>query len=229
MKIALIVAMQKELNLLLEHIGTYSVSLIDNIKLYRGRIGEHDILLCQSGIGKVNSAIRTSHIIDQFQPELVINSGVAGGLDASMHIGSVLVAEKISYHDVWCGPGTTYGQADGCPSMFDSYPKGLDILRQIKAESSLDIEFGLICSGDKFISTSQEVSEIKLHFPKALGCDMESAAIAQTCFMANVPVLVVRVMSDTPGAGENISQYQNFWSDAPARTFSIIRELINRI
>lgn len=229
MKIAIIAAMSKELDLILSQLDNYTQSILGDTTVYYGNEGEHSLLISQCGIGKVNSALRTLAIINQFKPELVINTGVAGGVDASMAIGSVLVAEKVAYHDVWCGPGTEYGRADGCPLFFTPLSEGLNIMKSIANDSDLDIRFGLLCSGDKFISTPEEVAEIKSHFPAALGCDMESASIAQTCYLNNIPFMIIRVMSDMPGGGENIAEYNNFWNDAPARTFLSLSYLLSKL
>lgn len=214
---------------MLSLLPTYQETKIGDQTVYEGRIGDHSIILAQCGIGKVNAALRTSALISNFRPDLVINSGVAGGVSEKMHIGDVLVADKVAYHDVWCGPGTEYGQADGCPLFFAPYKEGLDILQDMSDSSDTVIKFGLLCSGDKFIHTPEEVAEIRAAFSEALGCDMESAAIAQTCDKAGVPFLIIRVMSDMPGGGENISQYKNFWNEAPERTFATVSDLINRL
>ena len=92
------------------------------------------------------------------------------------------------------------------------------------------MKYGLICSGDKFISKAEEISEIKSHFPDTIAVDMESASIAQVCYMKNVPVLVVRVISDTPGCdNDNAKQYDNFWETAPEHTFKVLTEVLNTI
>lgn len=226
MRIAVIVAMQKELSLLLSRFEKYEEKPFGDFKVYVGQIYGHTVIVSQCGIGKVNAALRAYEIIREFHPELVVNSGVAGGVDSRMKIGSVLVADRIAYHDVWCGPGTEYGAADGCPRLFRSSSAALSCLKEVSASHDSDVVFGLLCSGDKFISTPAQVDEIKSHFPDALGCDMESAAIAQACLMMNVPFVVVRVMSDMPGGGENISQYNNFWEIAPERTFQIVFDFI---
>lgn len=226
MKIAIIAAMQKELNLMLSLIPSYKETVINDMTVYEGKIGDHSVVLSQCGIGKVNAALRTSALISNYQPDLVINSGVAGGVSDSIHIGAVLVADRVAYHDVWCGPGTEYGQADGCPLFFLPYEEGMKLLGDMARSSQADMRFGLLCSGDKFISTPEEVAAIKADFPDALGCDMESAAIAQTCLKEEVPFLIIRVMSDMPGGGENITEYKNFWNDAPARTFETVANLI---
>lgn len=230
MKIAIIVAMKKELSLILSLMPDYKEIYEEEFTVYSGRLGSHDIIAAQCGIGKVNSALRTSRIISGFAPDLVINSGVAGGVDETMSIGSVLVADRVSYHDVWCGPGTDYGVADGCPQFFMPSAAGMDVMKELAAlPSASDMRFGLLCSGDIFISRPEEVRSIKSRFPDALGCDMESASIAQTCFKAGVPFMIIRVMSDMPGGGENISEYRDFWNEAPARTFGVVSDFINRL
>lgn len=229
MKIAVIAAMQKELKLILAQLQNYKEVSFGDFSAYEGKLGDHTVLVARCGIGKVNSALRTAQIIERFSPDLVINSGVAGGVDESMRIGSVLVADRVAYHDVWCGPGTSYGAADGCPVYFEPWSEGMELIKRIASESDDDIRSGLLCSGDKFISQPSEVVEIKSHFADALGCDMESASIAQTCMKHEVPFMIVRVMSDMPGGGENVSEYQNFWNEAPERTFKVVADFVNHL
>ena len=225
MRIAILVAMDKELNLLLSIMPDNNIITINGRDYYQGEIGGKDIIAGKCGIGKVNSAINTYRLIEAVKPNLVINSGVAGGAGGGIGIGEVLIADKVAYHDVWCGPGTEYGAADG----FDAYLiPSAEIIEKCKGNIN-DAKFGLICSGDKFISKGEEVKEIASHFPEVMAVDMESAAIAQTCGLCNVPFLIIRVMSDTPGAGDNIDQYKDFWSKAPEKTFGIIEKVIEEI
>lgn len=120
MKIAILAAMDKELRLIENALENRSESETEGVRFVEGRIGRHSVIASKCGIGKVNSALRTHIIIEKFHPDLVLNSGVAGGADLSMEIGTVLVADSIAYHDVWCGPGTDPGQADGCPLYFEA-------------------------------------------------------------------------------------------------------------
>lgn len=229
MKIAIVVAMQKELNLLLSLFNNMTSCEIGGNLFYFGEYCDHEICVYQCGIGKVNAALRTYDMLRNFDADLVINSGVAGGLDASMHIGELLVADGVAYHDVWCGPGTDYGAADGFPVKMLPDKKCLEIAYSLINEEKIKGKVGLLCSGDTFIASPDEVTTIKGKFPEALGCDMESAAIAQTCISKGVPFLILRVMSDMPGGGENISEYQNFWNDAPQATFDCVTALISRL
>lgn len=227
MKIGIIVAMEKELRLLLPEIEDLKERQAGLCRLYEGRIGSHDIVAMQCGIGKVNAAIKTLEMLEACSPDLVINTGVAGGADKSMHPLDVVVADSVAYHDVWCGPGTKTGQAAGLPLILNSDSRVLEICRA--CEHGARVCYGLICSGDRFISEASEVARIKGDFPDALAVDMESAAIAHVCTLRGVPFAVIRVISDTPGEADNIAQYESFWSDAPEETFSILRSIVKSL
>lgn len=227
MKIAVIVAMQKELALMEHMLENAKRTEVIGRPVLTGKIGRHEVALMQCGIGKVNAALGASYLIDMFKPDLVMNSGVAGGASKKVHPLSVVVAETVAYHDVWCGPGTLYGAAADLEPLLAADAHALAAARSLPA--SKEALFGLICSGDKFISKASEVKQIRKDFPEALAVDMESGAIAQTCRMRGVPFFVVRVISDTPGEADNISQYQNFWNDAPSETFRFLQELIDKL
>ena len=226
MKIVILAAMGKELKMIEAAMDGAEKSETDGIDIIEGKIGNHDIIAAQCGIGKVNSAMRAYKMIERFSPDLVVNSGVAGGADLSMKVGTVLVADRIVYHDVWCGPGTEYGEADGCPLYFMADSR---VVRLSGATEDGNLRKGLICTGDIFVSKEEEVRNIKSKFPDALAVDMESASIAQVCHMTGTPVAVIRIVSDTPGSGDNISQYKNFWNEAPEKSFEIVKSVISRL
>lgn len=228
MRISIIAAMDKELSLLLALMPDHKVDVVEGQEIYEGKIGPHEVSLSRCGIGKVNSAINAYRVIRHFSPELVINSGVAGGADPTVRIGTVLIADGVCYHDVWCGPGTVAGEADGFPLYMEPYKEGMNVAAMLK-QTHPEILIGKIASGDRFISRADEVARIREVCPEARACDMESASIAQTCMMEKVPFMVVRVVSDTPGAGDNLDQYRNFWTDAPKRTFAVLEELLSRM
>ena len=115
--------MGKELRLLLNLIENKKEEENNGYKIYSGKIGTHDIFAMQCGIGKVNAAIGTLTLINEYAPELVINTGVAGGADLSVGQMDIVVGKNIAHHDVWCGPGTEYGEASGFPLYFNSDEK----------------------------------------------------------------------------------------------------------
>lgn len=222
MKIGIIVAMHKELELLLPLLQNSEESRMGGCEFHRGKVGRHDVIAMQCGIGKVNAAIGTLTLVNSFLPDFVINSGVAGGADQSISVMDVVAGARVAYHDVWCGPESELGQVQGLPLYFEGTKRLLDLVPDREG-----IHKGLICSGDQFIDTLDAVNRIKGNFPEALAVDMESGAIAQVCHLNKVPFLALRVISDSPGAShDNTRQYLDFWNDAPQETFNLVKDII---
>lgn len=225
MKIGIIVAMHKELELLLPLLHNSEESRMGGCEFHRGKVGRHDVIAMQCGIGKVNAAIGTLTLVNSFLPDFVINSGVAGGADKSVNVMDVVAGARVAYHDVWCGPESELGQVQGLPLYFKGSNRLLDLVPDRDG-----IHKGLICSGDQFIDTMDAVNRIKGNFPDVLAVDMESGAIAQVCHLNKVPFLALRVISDSPGAShDNTRQYLDFWSDAPQETFNLVKDIITRL
>ena len=225
MKIGIIVAMRKELDLLLPLLRNSEESRMGGFEFYRGTMGRHDVMVMQCGIGKVNAAMGTLMLVNHFAPNYVINSGVAGGADLSVNVMDVVAGARVAYHDVWCGPESELGQVQGLPLYFEGAKRLLDLVPDRD-----DIHKGLICSGDQFIDKKEDVNRIKGNFPEALAVDMESGAIAQVCYLSKVPFLALRVISDSPGAShDNTKQYLDFWSDAPQESFALLKDIISRL
>ncbi|MBO4977491.1 MAG: 5'-methylthioadenosine/S-adenosylhomocysteine nucleosidase [Muribaculaceae bacterium] len=221
--IAIVVAMDKELALLKPLIKDPMTVTINNFDFLEGAIGARQVVVGRCGIGKVNAAVGALTLIDTFHPAMVINTGVAGGTGAGDDPAGVMdlvMASEVAYHDVWCGPGTDYGVAAGCPGRFVC-PLGEDVAAAIGARR------GLVASGDRFIDSAADVAAVLAHYPEAMAVDMESAAIAQVCHLKSVPFVCLRVVSDTPGAEGNGKLYEEFWTDAPARTFEAVEHLLN--
>lgn len=225
MKIGIIVAMRKELDLLLPLLNDSEESRMGGFEFHRGKMGRHDVMVMQCGIGKVNAAMGTLTLINAFLPDYVINSGVAGGADSSVNVMDIVAGARVAYHDVWCGPESELGQVQGLPLYFEGAERLLELL-----PDQDNLHKGLICSGDQFIDTMESVTRIKNNFPDALAVDMESGAIAQVCYLCKVPFLALRVISDSPGAGhDNTRQYLDFWTDAPRESFTIVKDMIKNL
>ena len=225
MRIGIIVAMRKELDLLLPLLQDSEESRMGGFEFHCGKMGRHDVMVMQCGIGKVNAAMGALMLVNNFTPNYVINSGVAGGADLKVNVMDVVAGERVAYHDVWCGPESQLGQVQGLPLYFEGAKRLIDLVPERD-----HIHKGLICSGDQFIDTIEAVKRIKGNFPDALAVDMESGAIAQVCHMNKVPFLALRVISDSPGAShDNTKQYLDFWTDAPQETFMLLKDIITKL
>jgi adenosylhomocysteine nucleosidase len=178
-----------------------------------------NILIAKSGIGKVNAALCAQALIQEFQPDVIINTGVAGGCGPDIRPLDVVVAKECCYHDVWCGEPNQKGQIQDLPARFIADEAWLGKALSCGAKPVL------ICSGDIFAG-KDDVKRIKADFPTCQAVDMESAAIAQVCYLNQVPFLSVRVISDNADGEDNASQYADFWNLAPQTSFSFLQKLL---
>lgn len=220
-KIGLMIAMNKELELLTGFIDFQATKKLHKCIFHLGKYQNNEIIAVVSGIGKVNAALCTADLINFFNTDLIINTGISGGLTPQLEIGDFVVGDDIVYHDVWCGTPNKIGQVQELPEMYHS-DKDLSNLLP-------DLKHGLICCGDLFIDTKSALDNIVAKFPTSLAVDMESAAIAQTCYLYDIPMISVRQISDTPGVEHHAEQYTSFWQNAPQNSAEIVEKLLKRI
>lgn len=192
-----------------------------------GKIGSIQIILIQCGIGKVNAAMCSTLLIDRFHPDLVISTGVAGGIDSCLDVMDVVVSNQTVYHDMWCGPGEVWGAVQGLAERFDSDKEVVEVALSLKTD--VQIRKGLICTGDIFVTKSEDKDRINSLFPEALAVDMESCAIAQVCYLRKVPFVSFRIISDTPGAKDHFTQYADFWQTMADKSFGVTKAFLMSI
>ena len=227
MKIGIIAAMSseyKQVAQLLENKKEYTEGIYEYTE---GTIKNNTIILTKCGIGKVNAAVGAVELIRTFQPDCVISTGVAGGIDKCLKVMDVVASAQIVYHDVWCGEGNSYGQIQGMPTFFEGNKTLFDCA--ISLDTETPIHGGLICSGDKFITDREELDVIKGNFPEGLAVDMESGSIAQVCHIYKVPFISFRIISDTPGAENHWEQYTNFWGEMADRSFGVTKAFLDSL
>jgi adenosylhomocysteine nucleosidase len=213
MKIGIIVAMDKELHQL------------------RQLFNDGNVRVEKCGIGKVNAALGAQRMINEFHPDCIISSGCAGGNGDDINIQDVVVSAELSYHDVYCGRAiddtTIYGQVQGLPARYQADPH---LLAKANAlDCGVKIHPGLIVTGDWFVDSKDKMREIIGHFPEAKAVDMESCAIAQTCYINKVPFISFRVISDMPLHDTDASQYHNFWDTIAAHSFQVTKTFVESL
>ena len=229
MTIGILTAMQSEHDLLASLLDNKHTRQINNFSYLHGKKGDHEIILLQCGIGKVNATIGTVELIKNYAPSYIISTGVAGGIDACLSVMDVVVSEQTVYHDVWCGMGCEHGQIQGFPTFFNAAPKLVEAALSLYDTQHTKIHSGLICTGDQFITSRTELDTIKTNFPQGLAVDMESCAIAHTCHIYGVPFVSFRIISDTPGVDEHIQQYEDFWGEMATRSFQVTKHFLEAI
>lgn len=218
--IAVIAAMDKEASLLKAMLSDIREKQTGGMLFYEGNFRSHRLILARCGIGKVCAAAAAVELIRSWQPDFMINTGAAGGIDKQINVMDIVAAPQTAYYDVFCGGD------EGCLQDFPQYFPADEKLYQ-KALSS-GAKGGLIVSGDRFITSADEVSRIKNLYPRAFAADMESAAVAQICYMYHVPFLSLRLISDTPGnTADHAVQYKDFWTRAGEHSFAFLSEVLS--
>ncbi len=227
MKIGVLSAMTKEHDQLTGLLTNAQTEEFGHYTFCHGQLGINTLILMTCGIGKVNAAVGATTMIQHFHPDILISTGCAGGIDASLNVMDIVISTENVYHDVSI-PGVAPGQVQGFPPRFRSEEQLVEIATSLSS-STRHIKAGLICSGDQFISDHQQLQNIKDKFPDALAVDMESAAIAQVCYLHELPFASFRILSDTPGAEEHLQQYQNFWEEMADNSFDITRRFLSAL
>lgn len=226
--IAIINAMHKEHEQLVALLSEANTIKDGRFTFVEGQYNGQKLILMESGIGKVNAAVGAVELIHRYHPDALINTGVAGGIDKKLAIMDVVAGERVAYHDVDCGPESELGQVQGLPLYYNADPQLYHAAMTINPASTT-LHGGLICSGDQFITNQAQLQKIKERYPDGLAVDMESGALAQVCFLYNVPFLSFRIISDTPGADKHFDQYLNFWDTMADRSFGVTEALLQAI
>ena len=231
--IALVAAMKEELDALLAIFPDHDAHEHFHTQLYRARHGGQELVIAQSGVGKVNAACTLALLLSDLAPSCVINTGCAGGLQMDQRILDLVVPEEIVYTDVdVTSLGFEYGQMMGCPPRFESSPRLLAVFRELldAHRISMTCHHGWLGSADSFISNPAQVENIHARFGNRVQCvDMEGAAIAHVCTRFGVPFLILRALSDVPGKGENAMDFQVFLKQAAANSATLCKALVERL
>ena len=227
MKIGIIGAMEQEVTLLKQAITNMTQASKAGCTFFSGQLDGVDVVLLQSGIGKVAAAIGTTILLDEYQPDIVINTGSAGGFDSSLSLGDVVISTEVRHHDADVTAfGYEMGQMAGQPAAFSADSKLMDAAE--KALSQMEGKHavrGLICTGDTFVCSS----ETRLYpsaLPSVVAVEMEASAIAQVCHQFKVPFVVVRAISDVADK-ESPMSFDEFLPLAAKSSSEMVFKMVN--
>lgn len=222
----IIAAMQEEMQEIKKIMTDIEEKEIYELTFFKGKINKIDIVLVESGVGKVNAARTTQILIDNFNVEAVINVGSAGSARNELDIGDIVIGKRLVQHDFDI---TAFGHPKGYISnvgnSIESNSKLINKMEKTIANlqnDELNIKIGTIASGDIFCTESKMKEKIRNKFD-ADAIEMEGAAIAQVCKLDNIPFIVIRSISDSPNGNNNIT-FEKFLEKASKRCAQIIKE-----
>ncbi|RKQ41324.1 5'-methylthioadenosine/S-adenosylhomocysteine nucleosidase [Enterobacter sp. R1(2018)] len=229
MKAGIIGAMEEEVTLLRDKIENRQTLKLAGCEIYTGTLNGVEVALLKSGIGKVAAAMGATLLLEHCKPDLVINTGSAGGLDTALKVGDIVVSDEVRYHDADVTAfGYEYGQLPGCPAAFAADPKLIAAAEECITELKLNAVRGLVISGDAFINGSVALAKIRHNFPQAVAVEMEATAVAHVCHSFGTPFVVVRAISDVADQQSHLS-FDEFLAVAAKQSTLMVEKLVQKL
>ncbi len=228
MALAIMSAMAEEIELYLDTCTLTATHERAGLTLHEATYDGHDLVLVQSGVGKVNAAMCTQLLIDDFAVDAVICTGAAGALHDDLAIGDVIVATDCVQYDLRVEPlGFSRGQVPYSDlRVFSASPSLVRTACEVDLPGHR-IRTGRVCTGDRFIQDAAERSDI--HTALEGDCvEMEGAAVGQVCTLNDVPFLLVRAISDRADGGSDVD-FQDFLREAAASSAQIVFHLLDTL
>lgn len=230
MKIGIIGAMAEEVEMLKDEMVVAAKVDKANMTFYDGKLLGKDAVVVTCGIGKVNAAVCTQILLDQFGVDQVINVGIAGGLNKDVYPGDIVVASNLVQHDV---DATFFDIPLGQISRLDTFDFSCDEGLVDKAKTAIEkikdanAFVGRIVSGDQFVSEAKHQEFLGDHF-NAYACEMEGASIGQVCYLNDKPFVVIRSISDNAINGSHMD-YEKFSPLAIQNSVAIVKDMLSAL
>lgn len=229
--VGVIGAMEVEVNTLKNRMNIVRTETIASMEFCEGTYGNMDVVVVRSGIGKVNAGICTQILVDRFHVDAVINTGIAGSLQAKIDIGDIVISTDALQHDV---DAVGFGYAPGViPQMETSVFEASEDLRKLAAEVCREVNpdihvfEGRVVSGDQFISDQQVKNRILENF-QGYCTEMEGAAIAQAAYLNHIPFVIIRAISDKAD-GSATMDYSEFEAKAIEHVVNLTDGMLRRM
>lgn len=230
-KIGIIGAMELEVSTLKEAMTVSSVTSCASMEFYEGTLNDTTVVIVRSGIGKVNAALCVQILADKFAVTHIINTGVAGSLNAALDIGDILVSIDALHHDV---DATIFGYKPGeVPQLgirefvADEHLSSLAVISCKEVNPDLHVHLGRVVSGDQFIASS-EAKERLIQVFHGDCAEMEGASIAQGAYLNHIPFVIIRAISDKADGSAEMD-YPVFEEAAARHSARLVEDLVKRI
>lgn len=226
--LGIIGAMEVEVAALKDSMSDVEVTEKAGMEFCKGKIAEKDVVVVKCGIGKVNAGICTQILVDAFQVDAVINTGVAGSLNNDINICDIVISKEAQQHDM---DVTALGYDKGIipdmkTSVFQADEKLIELAKTSAKEAKLDVDIfeGKIVSGDQFIGTVRAKEHLQKEFSGDCA-EMEGAAIAHAASLNHIPFLIIRAISDKADGGAEMD-YPTFEKKAAENSIKLMNKMI---
>jgi adenosylhomocysteine nucleosidase len=229
-KIALIGAMNEEIELLVAHMTDISETVKAGITFREGTYFGKDVVVCRTGVGKVNAAVTTQILIDQFGVEAVIFTGVAGALDPELQIGDLVISTECVQHDMdVTALGFPRGVIPYAENSVYAADRKLVELAVASGEKLFagKVKQGRVLSGDQFIASREVVASLYQEL-NGVCVEMEGSSVAQVCAMNGIPYVVLRSMSDKADGSAHVN-FAEFTVIASENSYKMVEDMVKQL
>jgi adenosylhomocysteine/aminodeoxyfutalosine nucleosidase len=227
-KIAIMGAMPEEIAPILEKLGEYKTTKYADNEYYEAKYNGIDIVVAYSKIGKVFSTLTASTMIQHFGCDKLLFSGVAGGINPSLKIGDLIVATKLSQHDLDITAfGHPMGFVPGGSVFVEADKELIKLSKEVANELGKTVQEGTIATGDQFVHDSAVKDNIVKHF-NADALEMEGGSVAVVCNALNVPFFILRAISDTADTDASFS-FDEFMESSAIISAEFIMKLVDKM
>ncbi len=225
--IGIIGALNEEIEAILKEVSNMEEIKLKVRTFYKGQLNNKDVVIAIAGIGKVNAAITTSLLIENFDIKCIINIGVAGGQNGVKH-KDVVISREVLYHDVDVTSFGKYkrGQIPGFEPLFYADENLLNKTKMVLNNLQFDYKIGKIASGDQFVYSKDIIAEVNKLYPDIYAIEMEAGAIAHTATLYNVPFIIYRSISDIINEKTQDEDFYKFLQVAAYNASQVLKELI---
>lgn len=222
--IAVIAAMDKEVEAILRVMDTYERVEYSHVPMAEGILCGQRIIVMKSGVGKVNAALSTTVLLERLQVSGIINIGTAGGLKEDENILDAVISTRVVQHDFDTSP---VDGEEGIGLYFEADQDLADVCVQALEQLDVHVHRGLIATGDQFIANDAEVQKLTERFPEAICAEMEAGAVAQVCAHYQVPFVCMRSLSDVAVRKDSHMDFIEYVEAASARSAEFCKALVN--
>ena len=229
--IGIIGAMEDEVAQLKKNMEIEETTEVASLSFCRGKLSGKEVVVVRSGIGKVNAAICTQILVDQFHVDVIINTGIAGSLDAEIDIGDIVISTDAVEHDM---DASIFGDPIGQIPQMDTFSFPADeslvkLAKEVNEKANPDAHtwIGRVVSGDQFVSSGEKKEQLIRVFD-AKCTEMEGAAIAHAAYLNKISCVIIRAISDKAD-NSAVVDYPAFEAAAIRHSVRLIEALVSEI
>ena len=224
--IGIVGAMGEEIELFRDQLNQEEEERKASITFYKGKLFGQQVVLCQSGVGKVNAAMTAQILIDCFHIDALLFTGVAGGVDPALNIGDIVISTQCQQHDMDASAvGFKKGEIPFAEkSIFEADPRLISLAETYRPPDPIKLVRGKVLSGDQFIADPDYVAYLYRQFQGSC-VEMEGAAVAQVCALNQIPFLIIRSLSDKADRSAKVN-FEEFTRLAARRSFDLVCHML---